>query len=90
VAGIAWRYRYRLDGKREKLTLSKYPALTLKNARLKRDEAAHHVAMGESPAKRKQQEKLAGAEDATLAELSERFFRDIQSRDRKDVTMPRR
>ncbi|HAA45558.1 MAG: phage-related integrase [Halomonas sp. 54_146] len=87
---IVWRYRYRLDGKREKLTLGKYPALTLKNARLKRDEAAHQVAMGKSPAKRKQQEKVAGAEDATVAEFSERFFKDIQSRDRKDVTMPRR
>lgn len=87
---IVWRYRYRLDGKREKLTLGKYPALTLKNARLKRDEAAHQVAMGESPAKKKQQEKVAGAEDATVADFAERFFKDIQSRDRKDVTMLRR
>ncbi|MCT8357797.1 tyrosine-type recombinase/integrase [Xanthomonas citri pv. anacardii] len=87
---IVWRYRYRLNGKREKLTLGKYPALTLKNARLKRDEAAHLVAMGESPAKKKQQEKVAGAEDSTLADFAERFFKDIQSRDRKNVTMPRR
>lgn len=90
TGGVVWRYRYRLNGKYEKLTLGKYPALTLKNARLKRDEAAHQVAMGESPAKRKQQEKAAGAEDATVAEFSERFFKDIQSRDRKNVTMPRR
>lgn len=87
---IVWRYRYRLDGKREKLTLGKYPALTLKNARLKRDEAAHLVALGQSPAQKKQQEKVAGAEDATVADFAERFFKDIQSRDRKDVTMPRR
>ncbi len=46
--------------------------------------------MGESPAKKKQQEKVAGAEDATVADFAERFFKDIQSRDRKDVTMPRR
>lgn len=90
TGGIVWRYRYRLNGKYEKLTLGKYPALTLKNARQKRDEAAQQVAMGESPAKKKQQAKVAGAEDATLAEFSERFFKDIQSRDRKDVTMPRR
>jgi hypothetical protein len=38
--GIVWRFRYRLHGKYEKLTLGKYLALTLKNARLKRDEAA--------------------------------------------------
>ncbi|WP_232534436.1 Arm DNA-binding domain-containing protein [Mycoavidus sp. B2-EB] len=35
-----WRYRYRFSGRYGKLTLGKYPALTLKNARLKRDEAA--------------------------------------------------
>lgn len=90
TGGVVWRYRYRLNGKYEKLTLGKYPALTLKNARLKRDEAAHQVAMGESPAKKKQQEKVAGAEDTTVAEFAERFFKDIQSRDRKNVTMPRR
>src|SRR5690606_25626274 len=63
TGSIVWRYRYRLKGKREKLTLGKYPALTLKNARLKRDEAAHLVALGQSPAQKKQQEKVAGAED---------------------------
>ena len=46
--------------------------------------------MGESLAKKKQQEKVAGAEDATVADFAERFFKDIQSRDRKNVTMPRR
>lgn len=90
TGGIAWRYRYRLNGKYEKLTLGKYPALTLKNARLKRDEAAHQVALGESPAKKKQQAKAVGPENVTVAEFAERFFKDIQSRDRKDLTMPRR
>ena len=79
TGGIVWRYHYRLNGKYEKLTLGKYPALTLKNAHLKRDEAAQQVAMGESPAKKKQQAKVAGAEDATVVEFSERFFKDIQS-----------
>ena len=67
TGGVVWRYR--LNGKYEKLTL--------KNARLKRDEAAHQVAMGESPARKKQQEKVAGAEDATVADFAERFFKDI-------------
>ncbi|MDR1424223.1 MAG: tyrosine-type recombinase/integrase [Azoarcus sp.] len=90
TGGIVWRYRYRLNSKYEKLTLGKYPALTLKNARLKRDEAAHLVALGQSPAQKKQLAKLAGPEGATVAEFAERFFKDIQSRDRKDITMPRR
>ncbi len=90
TGSIVWRYRYRLNGKREKLTLGKYPALTLKNARLKRDEAAQLVALGESPAQKKQFAKVAGPQDATVTEFAERFFKDIQSRDRKDTTMPRR
>jgi integrase len=90
TGAIVWRFRYRLNGKREKLTLGKYPALTLKNARLKRDEAAQLVAMGESPAQKKQRDKIAGPEDTTVAQFAERFFKDIQERDRKDNTMPRR
>lgn len=90
TGGVVWRYRYRLNGKYEKLTLGKYPALTLKNARIRRDEAAQQVALGESPAKKKQLAKVAGLADTTVAEFAERFFKDIQSRDRKDNTMPRR
>lgn len=90
TGAIVWRFRYRLNGRREKLTLGKYPALTLKNARLKRDEAAQLVAMGQSPAQKKQRDKIAGPEDTTVAEFAERFFKDIQERDRKDSTTPRR
>jgi len=90
TGSVVWRYRYRLNGKREKLTLGKYPALTLKNARLKRDEAAQAVALGQSPAQKKQLAKVAGPENVTVAEFVERFFRDIQERDRKDSTIPRR
>lgn len=90
TGGIAWRYRYRLNGKLEKLTLGKYPDLTLKNARKKRDEAAELAAMGTSPAERKQLAKVAAAGGTTLAQFAERFYREIQTRDRKDNTIPRR
>ena len=90
TGGIAWRYRYRLNGKLEKLTLGKYPALSLKNARIKRDAAATKVAMGESPARQKQLAKVAAADLTTVAEFAARYFREIQAKDRKDNTMPRR
>lgn len=90
TGGIVWRYRYRLNGRPEKLTLGKYPALTLKNARIKRDEAASAAAMGESPAQQKQLAKVAAADSTTVAEFGERFFREIQTKDRKDNTIPRR
>lgn len=90
TGGMVWRYRYRLDGKYEKLTLGKYPALTLKNARIKRDEAAQDVAMGQSPAKQKQLKKVAAAEATTVLEFTERFFKEIQAKDRKDNKQVRR
>lgn len=90
TGGIVWRYRYRINGKQEKLTLGKYPALTLKNARIKRDGAAESAAMGASPAQQKQLTKVAGAEAITVAEFGERFFREIVAKDRRDVTIPRR
>jgi integrase len=90
TGGVIWRFRYRLNGKQEKLTLGKYPALTLKNARIKRDEAAQAAAMGTSPAQQKQLAKVAAADATTVAEFGERFFRELVAKDRKDITMPRR
>lgn len=90
TGGVVWRYRYRLNGKLEKLTLGKYPALTLKNARIKRDEAAQAAAMGTSPAEQKQLAKTAQAERTTVADFAERFFKDVVIKDRVDITTPRR
>ena len=90
TGGIVWRYRYRIGARREKLTLGKYPALTLKNARLKRDEAAQAAAMDKSPAQQKQLAKRAAAEATTVAEFGERFFREMVNKDRADTTIPRR
>ena len=90
TGGIVWRYRYRVDGRREKLTLGKYPALTLKNARIKRDEAAQAAALGKSPATQKQLAKVAAAEATTVAEFGERYFSEVVHKDRQDLTIPRR
>lgn len=90
TGGIVWRFRYRLNGKTEKLTLGKYPALTLKNARIKRDEAAQAAAMGSSPVAAKRKEKAGLSDAMTVADFAERFFREVVQKDRKDTTTPRR
>lgn len=90
TGGMVWRYRYRINGKQEKLTLGKYPALTLKNARKKRDEAAEAAVMGQSPAQEKQLAKVAAADLTTVTDFGDRFFREIVNKDRKDTTIPRR
>ncbi len=90
TGGMLWHYRYRLNGKQERVTLGRYPALSLKLARGMRDERATLVALGQSPAKLKQRAKVAAAEATTVSDFGERFFREIVARDRKDVSIPRR
>lgn len=84
TGGMIWRCRYRLHGKTEKLTLGKYPSLTLRNARIKRDEALSAAAIGQSPAKQKQLQKIAASDATTVEEFAAKFFKDVQEKDRKD------
>lgn len=90
TGGMLWHFRYRLNGKQERVTLGRYPALSLKLARAQRDERATQVALGKSPAQQKQLAKVVTAESTTVAEFGERFFREMVSKDRKDVSIPRR
>lgn len=90
TGGVVWRYRYRLDGKQEKLTLGKYPDLTLKNARVKRDEAAQGVAVGRSPARQKQEKKRATELNPTVKEFAQRYLDEVISKDRSSTTQQRR
>jgi integrase len=55
----SWRYDYRLHGKRETLTIGRYPDVTLAEAREIHAEARREVAKGNSPAKAKREEREA-------------------------------
>ena len=53
TGGMLWHYRYRVNGKPERVTLGRYPALSLRQARLERDRREALVAQGQSPAAQK-------------------------------------
>ena len=72
----SWIFRYRLAGKREKVVIGRYPDMTLKAARARRDELAVQVMGGKSPAA---EEKLARAglsADPTVSEFGERYYQE--------------
>ncbi len=75
---MTWRFQYRLNAKREKVTLGRYPDIGLADARKMRDGAAALVAIGRSPAKSKQADKVAArieaAESSTFDDLQARWF----------------
>ena len=56
--GKLWRWRYRFNGKPQLLALGKYPAVSLEQARKKRDEARELVNAGKHPTREKKAEKL--------------------------------
>lgn len=80
-----WRMQYRLggrDGRKEKVTLGEYPAFTLQEARLWREECRAKIARGQSPARAKQEEKAAAMEASgdTVRAFADRWFGDVVNR----------
>ena len=70
----SWLYRYRLNGQYGRVTLGRYPDLSLKAARKKRDELAGQVATGQDPARRKRGERLGHSLNSTVEEFGERYY----------------
>ena len=70
-----WRFKYHLNGKREKVTISAYPAFTIKQARDRHEELRALVERGQSPAKAKRvlstEQKLAGARRLSLRSFAQ-------------------
>ena len=90
TGGMLWHYRYRLNGKAERVTLGRYPGLSLKQARIERDRREALVAQGQSPAAQKRLVRQGLGVDVTVADFGDRFFREVVAKDRKDLTIPRR
>ncbi|WP_046156190.1 tyrosine-type recombinase/integrase [Chromobacterium vaccinii] len=53
-----WRLKYRMNGKEKLLALGVYPEVSLKEARLKRDDARKQIADGEDPAAMRKMDKV--------------------------------
>ena len=65
VAGTkAWRWKYRVAGVEKRLTLGRYPEVSLAAARVARDAARLTLRQGVDPAQRQQAERAAGVAQA--------------------------
>lgn len=83
TGGMGWRFRYQLSGRTEKVTLGKYPDVSLRLARQKRDAFATAVAKGESPARTKQLLKAGGETASLLCRFGDRYYREVIEKSRK-------
>lgn len=57
-----WRLRYTFDGKEQMLSLGVYPAVSLRDARDRRDEARRMLAKGINPSIRRRAEQVAASD----------------------------
>ncbi len=60
----SWRYKYRFENKERLLTLGAYPAVSLANAREKRDEAKKILRDGRDPRHSAKRSRLVGGNDS--------------------------
>ena len=70
-----WRYSYRIDGKRTKVTIGSYPAIGIKAARNTHEDLVAKLAAGIDPARQKQLDKINAAATTAQAQTFETFSR---------------
>ena len=85
---MSWLFRYRLNASYEKVVLGRYPDLTLKAARAKRDDLASQVAEGKSPAQDIKKAKAGTATVPTVREFGDRYFQEQVIRNWKKPAHP--
>jgi integrase len=73
---IAFRYRYWLHGRKEKVTIGSYPEKSLKDARRIHDSYRSLVESGQSPAREKQAEKQAILSAESFEDFAESWLKD--------------
>jgi integrase len=80
---IVFRYDYRLNGRRETLTIGRYgpEGLSLARAREKLIDAKRAISEGRSPAQEKQREKRRLKEAKRFGEFGERWFEEARMAD---------
>ncbi|MCL2791375.1 MAG: integrase arm-type DNA-binding domain-containing protein, partial [Desulfobulbus sp.] len=74
--GKLWRLKYRFGGKQKLLALGKYPEITLREARDRRDEARKLLAHGVDPSEERKAEKAAEKEQQvnTFGRIAEEWL----------------
>jgi integrase len=87
---MSWLYRYRLEGNYGRVTLGLYRDLTLKAARVKRDELAAQVASGKAPAVEAKQRRAGLSTNPTVRDFGERYYKEQVVKNWKDPKAIRR
>ncbi len=89
AGGKLWRVKYRLDGVERKLSLGKYPAVSLADARKARDDARAGAGKGDDPAASKRRRRAAAKLSAatTFGGVAQEYIEKAQREGRAPATI---
>ncbi len=84
-----WKFKFRFEGKEKSMSFGKYPYVTLKQARDKRDSARSYVASGVDPAALKQERKTkkAAIAEHTFEKFAERYLTKSMKEGKAEATL---
>lgn len=84
-----WRLKYRIDGKEKKLALGRYPEISLKEARSRRDAARKSTEAGIDPSIAKRESRIARKMAAanTFAGIADEYIAKLEAEGKADVTI---
>lgn len=78
---------YRFDGKQKTLAIGVYPAITLKEAREKRDEAKQLLAAHIDPSTQRRLDKLSASTGNTFRAVAEELLMKLEREGRAEATL---
>ncbi|WP_295637173.1 integrase arm-type DNA-binding domain-containing protein [Novosphingobium sp.] len=87
--GKLWRLKYRFGGKEKKLSLGRYPDVSLKEARKRRDDARIKIALGSDPGDEKRREKIQSdvEESSRFETVANEYLTKVESEGQQAVTL---
>ncbi len=87
-----WRFDYQFNGKRKTLALGKYPAVSLAEARLKRDDARNLLSNSEDPSVKQRLDKITEAFNAenTFGKLADELLAKMKTEGKAQSTIDKK
>jgi integrase len=82
-----WRLRFRFRGKANMLSLGSFPAVSLKEAREKRDQIKKHIAAGIDPSLRRKLDKISAASADTFGGIADEYIANLKAIGAADITI---
>ena len=82
-----WRLRFRFGGKANMMSLGAFPAVSLKEAREKRNQIKKQIAAGINPSLRKKLDRISAASPDTFGAIADEYIANLKANDAADITI---